>query len=375
MRHGGSGHLKPKAESESFKGRLGSLIAGLKNFQWRPLVLALLIGGLGGLLFNTLNMPLAWMLGAMFATGVAGVGGLSLGVSRNVRDPWITILGVMLGSGFSVDMLAGLTDWIPSILALPFYIVILGLVGRIYLRRFAGFDSRTAFFAASPGGLAEMILLGDRYGGDMRTIALIHSMRVFLVVTMLPLLLSVFLPDSLNASSTARAAPQLSEFAWLIACAVGGYWLGAVLRLPAPQMFGPMLLSAVTHLLGLVEAAPPVALVAGAQIVMGASLGSRFAGVPLYDITRALVIGLGLAVIFLALSALLAWLISLATDMPFVVLLLAFSPGGVAEMGLVALAIGVDPTFVATIHILRIATVVVSAPLLFKLFGYGKSPT
>ncbi len=42
-------------------------------------------------------------------------------------------------------------------------------------------------------------------------------------------------------------------------------------------------------------------------------------------------------------------------------------PGGLAETSLVALAIGDDPALVAAVHIVRVALVVVAAPLLFRL--------
>ncbi len=49
-------------------------------------------------------------------------------------------------------------------------------------------------------------------------------------------------------------------------------------------------------------------------------------------------------------------------------LILAYSPGGLAEMSLVALALGGDAAFVSTHHIIRIILIVIFAPLLYKLF-------
>jgi uncharacterized membrane protein AbrB (regulator of aidB expression) len=48
-------------------------------------------------------------------------------------------------------------------------------------------------------------------------------------------------------------------------------------------------------------------------------------------------------------------------------LILAYSPGGLAEMSLVSLALGGDAAFVSTHHIVRIILIVVFAPLLFGL--------
>jgi uncharacterized membrane protein AbrB (regulator of aidB expression) len=46
-------------------------------------------------------------------------------------------------------------------------------------------------------------------------------------------------------------------------------------------------------------------------------------------------------------------------------LILAFSPGGLAEMSLIALFLGADPTFVAAHHLLRVTLIIISAALVF----------
>ena len=48
-------------------------------------------------------------------------------------------------------------------------------------------------------------------------------------------------------------------------------------------------------------------------------------------------------------------------------LILAYSPGGLAEMSLVSLALGGDAAFVSTHHIVRIMLIVVFAPVVFGL--------
>jgi len=51
---------------------------------------------------------------------------------------------------------------------------------------------------------------------------------------------------------------------------------------------------------------------------------------------------------------------------------LAFSPGGLTEMSLVALALEIDTAFVATHHIVRISVVVMAVPFLFKFLNRGE---
>jgi len=130
-----------------------------------------------------------------------------------------------------------------------------------------------------------------------------------------------------------------------------------------------MVVSAVVHLAGWSAASPPPELVAAAQVVMGAALGCRFVGTPLKEVGRVA------AYAVIATAAML--LVSLAFTMGGASLvgidraglMLVLSPGGMAEMSLVALGLGVEVAVVASMHIFRIAVVVLAVPFAFRLMG------
>lgn len=50
-------------------------------------------------------------------------------------------------------------------------------------------------------------------------------------------------------------------------------------------------------------------------------------------------------------------------------MMLVLAPGGMAEMSLVALGLGVEVAIVASMHIFRIAVVVIAVPPVFRLLG------
>jgi len=77
---------------------------------------------------------------------------------------------------------------------------------------------------------------------------------------------------------------------------------------------------------------------------------------------------MGSTVIILTTTVAFALLVYEIGSVPFQSAILAYSPGGLAEMSLVALALGIDVAFVATHHIVRIVYVVVAAPIFYKLF-------
>jgi uncharacterized membrane protein AbrB (regulator of aidB expression) len=90
------------------------------------LVAALTLGALGGGLFAVLDLPLPWLLGALGATTAASLAGARLTVPGGLRQAMIALLGVMLGGAFTPERLAGASAWLPSLAALPFYVVTVG---------------------------------------------------------------------------------------------------------------------------------------------------------------------------------------------------------------------------------------------------------
>ncbi|HCP00247.1 MAG TPA: ammonia monooxygenase, partial [Rhodospirillaceae bacterium] len=158
-----------------------------------------------------------------------------------------------------------------------------------------------------------------------------------------------------------------TDIALLAGSAIVGLYVARFLRMPAPYLAGPMVASAAVHLLGLTHASPPAIVVAAAQILLGASVGARFAGLTHRDIGRVLRLGGIATLILLGISGVFAVGLNAITGIPFESLVLAFSPGGLTEMSLVALALNIDTAFVATHHIVRITVVVMIVPLLFKI--------
>lgn len=348
-----------------------SLSAFLSAESTRRLALALALGAAGGTLFWSLRLPLPWMLGAVLAVSVAAMAGLRPAVPSPLRNGMLAILGVMLGSAFTPGLIDRLGPWLPSLAVLAATSAVTPFLAGAVFRRFGGFDRVTAYFAGTPGGINEMVMVGTALGGDERSIALVHALRILIVVFIVAAWFR--LVEGAAAGQGAASAPWLmdgdfgpADLAWLAAAAVIGRPLGRLLRLPAPQLTGPMVLAGVIHLAGLTALQPPAELIAVAQVVVGAALGARFVGANPFHLARTAALAVGSSLVMLALAAAAAWGVSAGTGLPFLLLLLAYVPGGLAEMSLIGLALGMDVPFVATHHVVRIALVVAVAPLLFR---------
>jgi membrane AbrB-like protein len=340
-----------------------------------PVCLALSLGGLGGALAFYLTLPLAWMIGAMLTTTAAALFGAPVRMPGGLRTVMVAVLGVLLGSSFEPAMIERLARWSLSLSALLIYTALAGLAALMVLRRYAKYDPVTAYFAAMPGGLSEMILVGGAMGGDERVISLSHAARILIVVMIIPFSFRYLYPASATAMAVGSGvAPSMTDFGLLAACGLLGYLVARALRVPAAAVVGPMVLSGAVHLAGWTSAHPPAALSAVAQVVIGSAVGCRFAGAELRLVVGALRNALAATAVLLAVTVVVAGIVHVLTDLPFASLILAFSPGGLAEMSLIALALDIDPAFVATHHVVRIFLVVVLAPIAFRLWR-ARGPT
>jgi len=267
-------------------------------------------------------------------------------------------------------VIESITTWGLTIIGLAGFIIVSGAACVTYFRRVAAFDVPTAFFSGMPGGLVEMVILGEHKGGDARKIALVHSARVLLVVLTLPFLMQLFSGVALGSRPQVGLSvldTPWASHAWLLSSAVAGAAIGHVLRLPARLLLGPMMVSAAVHMLGWTHFVPSYEIVNVAQVVLGTTIGCRFAGTARREITRILVISVGSTLILLAITFIFASGFSYISTYDFVSLTLAYSPGGLAEMSLVALSLGIDVAFVAAHHIVRVIFVMVGAGPAFKI--------
>lgn len=336
-----------------------------------PIGLALLLGAAGGALFSHFRMPLAWMIGSMTVTTVASLAGAPVQGPGRLRGYMIPVLGIMLGSTFTPEVLNRAGHWIVSISCLfVFMVVVVAVLGTI-LRRFARFAPATAYFSATPGGLVMMVLMGGSMGGDERTISLMHSMRLLTTVLVIPFWFVIFHGYHPTGVPGVGRGGTLSpaDVAVLALCAVVGYLIGTRARVPAGPLIGPLILSAAVHLTGLTQATPPGWLIAVAQVVMGTSVGCRFIGISVRRVLSTLLLGAGCTLFMMGAAALFGFAIQAMTGLSFQALMLAFSPGGLVEMTLISLALGIDTAFVSTHHLMRILFLVSVAPLAYRLLA------
>ena len=346
-------------------------LPALAGLQPARLALALLIGAAGGSLFWLARLPLPWMLGAMVACTGAALLKLKLAAPSAMRPPMLMVIGVMMGASFTPQLLGQVQHWWPATLGLLGFMLLSGSSAVWYFKRYGGMDRTTAFFAGMPGGLVEMIERGEEQGGDGRTIALVHSVRLLLIVMSLPFAVQWITGTPLTrtgGSTSLLSTPMWAELQ-LLACGLAGMALGQWLKLPAKFLLGPMLCSAALHMAGLSDLRPPYEIVNLAQLVLGVVIGCRFVGTAPATVLRIIGLSIGSTVMLLGWTLAFALLIGHITGIAPVAVALAYSPGGLAEMSLIALALHAEVAFVTAHHIIRILLVMVLAAPVYRALG------
>lgn len=329
--------------------------------QIRPLTgRTLALGALGGALASLLSLPLAWMLGALFMVLAVSLLGVSTAVDKRLHRLAIATLGVFIGQRVDAGELAQLAAWYPSVIAMLLYMALL-LVGggALFLR--GGVAPLNALFCAFPGSMNSALVLAERAGGDVRWIAISHSMRLAVVVSSAALM-AALLVDEVGMADDAGLF-SLDLLWWLLAPA--SWWLGRRLRLPLAEFLGPLLVSALLTSVGVPLALPSVCLLA-TFLILGSSIGSRFSATSWRRVVKVGRVGLLFALFAVALAAGVALLVAFTTELSFVAVLLALLPGGVGEMAVIAVAVDVDPVYVVSHHVLRLLLLIALTPWMLR---------
>ena len=336
----------------------------------RATVTGFAVAGAGVLVFKLLHLPLPFLMGPIFACLIASLMGIPMRGIKPLNEAMRSILGVAVGSTFTVALLGSMAAMWPTLLMVPVMISAIGAVGVPYFQRLWGFDFPTSYYSAMPGGLQDMLIFGEEAGGDVRALSLIHATRVMVIVVALPFLLKwAWDADLSNPPGAPAASLAWSQMALMAFCGLVGWQVAKRLGLFGASILGPLLLAAIFALAGILEHRPPAEAIWAAQFFIGMGVGTKYAGISWYEIRRDVTAALGFCLILLALTVIFAETIHLFHLAPAMETILAFAPGGQAEMAVLALIVGADLAFVVAHHVLRIFLVILGAPLAARLFG------
>ena len=334
----------------------------------RRIALGLVIALAGALIAKLLSFPLPWLLGPMLATASARMSGVPCYCPRMVRHAGQWVIGISLGLYFTPEVARHVAEHYWIVLFGVLYALFLGILGSWVLHRYADMDLKSAWFAASIGGASEMVGQAERYGARTDRVATVHSLRVLLVVVLIPFSFQWWL--GAPGASGILSQPAISHAGpGGIALFVLGTWAAVFLfrklRIPSAWVLAPM---AFTILLSTQEirafsTLPQWVSVIG-QLMIGWSLGDRYRPDFFRAAPRLLAVSSVYTVFMLLLSATIAYVLSFMADTSLPAMILGMAPGGIAEMTITAKVLGLGVPLVTAMQVVRmIAVVLLTTPL------------
>lgn len=332
--------------------------------HWRSWWATPLVGLAGGYLASLIGWPLPWIIGSLLAVIAVRCSGWLVTELPGGRQTgqWLVASGI--GLHFTGEVMGQLLGHFPVILAGAFATLLLSLIG-IALLRHAGVDRATAFFASMPGGASEMVNLALRHDAQPARVAAAHSLRLLLVVLLIPALFTWSLPP------VAPPPPAAVNWPWLVALLPAGALLALLwkrLRQPNPWMLGPLTVCAAASVafdlhLGL----PPGAGQVG-QWLIGCALGCHFDRAFFRSAPGFLARILLFTLLAMLAAALLATGLSWLASEDATSLALGMMPGGITELCLTADALHLSVALVTALQVLRLFLVMFLAEPLFRLW-------
>jgi uncharacterized protein len=327
----------------------------------------------GGWLAGRLGLPSGYLFAALLAGliyALALPGRLSL-------PSWAfrlgqAVTGVVLGTFLRSSTLTGLgTRWIAVVLV-SIATLAVTIAAGVILARVTGLDRPTASLGMIAGGASGIVGMAEELGADDRLVAFMQYLRVLVITLITPLLAALaFGIHTHGAAARGGGIGSVlgTDGGWGLTGVAGaaGAVAGTRLRLPAPALLGPLILTAVLSLTGLSGGAqvPSLAREVGFALI-GLRIGLGFERETLREMARiAVPVAISIALLLVACFAF-GWLLELTAGVSLLDGYLATTPGGLYAVLPIAYGSGANATFVLAVQGLRLLAMMLAAPAIVR---------
>jgi len=318
----------------------------------------LLIAAAGGVGLQLIGFPGGLVSGSMLTVAIAALAGRPMTVPGMLARVSFIMVGILLGAVVTPETLRGVATWPLSVVTLVVAAICMMIATTCYLRLVHGWDPMSALLGASPGSMAQVLALSAEFGADVRGIAIVHVMRVLLIVLGLPAGLALFgstvepvvvAPSATGYSLVELAALLIVSTAMALAASRAGF--------PGGLMFGAMAGSGLLHGMDLVHVSLPWWAGAAGVLTLGAVAGTRFVNTGPRMLLSYLGAAFGSFAVATAVAA--SFGLVVAALLPFRIadVIVAFAPGAQDTMMVLALAMHLDPIYVGAHHLARFLAV------------------
>ncbi|MBM7416158.1 MULTISPECIES: AbrB family transcriptional regulator [Nocardiaceae] len=332
--------------------------------RWTALAL---VTAVVAVLADRVGVPSAALFVALAVATVFALCGWGPGkVPRTASMGAQAVLGVEIGTLLDRDTMSSLgSDWI-WVVVVSLGTLVLSIAAGALLGLHRDLDATTGALALVAGGASGMVAIARDLGGDERVVAVVQYVRVLLVTASLPFVATVvFSADTGQSGSVVTAsAPLWTDALFIAVCLLVGIPLGRLIRLPAPALLGPLLISGAADLLGWTgNAGVPFLLLQLVYIVIGWQAGLQFTLDSLKSIGRIIPWAVLLIIAIAVGCALLGLILVGTTGITPYEAYLATTPGGIYAVLALAAASSVNVTFVVAAQVLRVFMMLLVVPL------------
>ncbi len=326
---------------------------------------------LGGWLFSLAGAPAAWISGSMVAVALLCATGRGVPVVPGLSDAALLFAGITMGAAATPETFAAFARYPLSLVLLALCIVVVVLVSGQWLVRVSGWSKVDAVLGSAPGAMSTVLAVAAERGTSVGAIAVVQSLRLAALVVILPSV--VFsLRDKELPLTDAGPAMGAATLAMIAFPGLAAALVFERLGVAAPMLFGAAAVSAVLHGTGSVVGGFPTPLAVLSFVLLGTYTGSRFRNLTRAALIASLPAALGSFLVSMAVALAFAWLASTAVDVPLGTALVAFAPGGLEAM--TVLALGLDPLYVGAHHLARFLAIGFALPLAIGWMSGPRKP-
>ena len=320
-----------------------------------------------------LNIPLAWMIGPMIAVSIAALNGLKIHMPRLALSSILIILGLHIGNYINQNLLNQMVDWIWTTIIMFGYIVVSIVIVSKYLQKLSGYKEKTSIFSAAPGALGPLMILAEYEKSDLSQVATAHLIRLIIIITVFPFIIISLSP---TASLELEKFDYMSQNHWdlvlLIIASLVFIFFFDKFKVPAALLSGTLVASGFLQIFDIASYKLPDASINFCLLILGASVGCRFANKTFKEVANNSFHGLVATILLVLLGLIAAYVATFFVDTNFLSLILSFCPGGIYEVAVIAIAFDLEPDFVAFHHIIRLLFILFIVPVILRLVEITK---
>jgi len=325
----------------------------------------ILIAALGGLAFDMLGIPAAWLSGAAVATILWGLTGWAVALPRALVDAAMLISGAAMGAAVTPAAISAIGRYPGSLIVLVIAVVAISYASSFWLVRISGWRRLDALLASAPGALSTVLAVAIDRKADVASIAIAQNLRLFVLIALLPSIV-VFIGGGGHTNALVGSGLPIQSPAGMAIILLGGLLLGAgfkLLKVAAPVLLGATIVSSVSHGTGFVTGVVPPVIATGGLILIGLFIAERFRHIQRSTLRSSIIAALGSFAVGMGVATLFAGLAAWLAGVSFANSLVAFAPGGLEAMTVLALVLGLDPLYVGVHHLVRFLGIGLVLPL------------